>query len=524
MGDFFIENKDALPSSFVLNGHYVIEEMIGRGGFGITYSAFDTKLRIKVAIKELYLRKICRRRPDGNVTAPDECAEVFAANRNNFLEEARVMAGLGSAELPGIVKVREFFEDNNTAYIVMELLSGITLREYVKQKGGRLSEQHMCMLLNRVAEALQEMHDRGIIHKDVSPDNIMVDDDGGAKLLDFGGSMRIDEERPLVQLSYRRGYAAPEQYSFSCAPGKTTDVYSLGATVYYCLTGKNPVDAEERGRGRGMLSPRELGADVSSVTERILLKAMDLRQESRYPDAQAFWSQLRESIFTRRDRGQEQSNMQNAAAGKKKAWLLPAAIFIAVALTAGMLLTLLLPGGYEKETQEENVPQDVPDTAETGQEPLQKGFSEYVPEEGMYRIYAFGGEGPCLHVSDDSLQEGALLDVSEGTGTSRLFGLVYTGEGTSLRCAGSGFTVSVLDNSPESGAYVCQRKEDGTPLQYWYFETDEEGNVYICSSFGTYLDAGELLTDPDAKVRLKDFTGEEGQRWKPVRLWEEDQG
>ena len=142
----------------------------------------------------------------------------------------------------------------------------------------------------------------------------------------------------------------------------------------------------------------------------------------------------------------------------------------------------------------------------------------------MYRIYAFGGEGPCLHVSDDSLQEGALLDVSEGTGTSRLFGLVYTGEGTSLRCAGSGFTVSVLDNSPESGAYVCQRKEDGTPLQYWYFETDEEGNVYICSSFGTYLDAGDLLTDPDAKVRLKDFTGEEGQRWKPVRLWEEDQG
>ena len=142
----------------------------------------------------------------------------------------------------------------------------------------------------------------------------------------------------------------------------------------------------------------------------------------------------------------------------------------------------------------------------------------------MYRIYAFGGEGPCLHVSDDSLQEGALLDVSEGPGTSRLFGLVYTGEGTSLRCAGSGFTVSVLDNSPESGAYVCQRKEDGTPLQYWYFETDEEGNVYICSSFGTYLDAGELLTDPDAKVRLKDFTGEEGQRWKPVRLWEEDQG
>ena len=120
MGDFFIENKDALPSSFVLNGHYVIEEMIGRGGFGITYSAFDTNLRIKVAIKELYLRKICRRRPDGNVTSPDEYKEVFDANRKNFLEEARVMAGLGSAELPGIVKVREFFEDNSTAYIVME--------------------------------------------------------------------------------------------------------------------------------------------------------------------------------------------------------------------------------------------------------------------------------------------------------------------------------------------------------------------------------------------------------------------
>ena len=152
------------------------------------------------------------------------------------------------------------------------------------------------------------------------------------------------------------------------------------------------------------------------------------------------------------------------------------------------------------------------------------GLSEYIPEEGMYRIYAFEGEGPCLHVSDDSLQEGALLEVSEGTGTSRLFDLQYTDSGITLTCAGSGFTVSVMDNSPESGAYVCQRKKDGTPLQYWSFETDEEGNIYICSSFGTYLDAGDLLTCSDAKVRLKDFSGEEAQRWKPVRLWEEEQG
>ena len=163
------------------------------------------------------------------------------------------------------------------------------------------------------------------------------------------------------------------------------------------------------------------------------------------------------------------------------------------------------------------------DTVETGLESLREGLSEYILEEGMYRIYALGGEGPCLHVSDDSLQEGALLDVSRGTGTSRLFSLIRTDEGTSLRCAGSGFTVSVMDNSPESGAYVCQRKEDGTPLQCWNFETDGEGNVYICSSFGTYLDAGDLLIDPDAKVRLRDFTGEEGQRWKTVRLLEEDQ-
>ncbi len=524
MGDFFIENKDALPSSFVLNGHYVIEEMIGRGGFGITYSAFDTNLRIKVAIKELYLRKICRRRPDGNVTSPDEYKEVFDANRKNFLEEARVMAGLGSAELPGIVKVREFFEDNSTAYIVMELLTGITLREYVKQKGGRLSDQYMCMLLNRVAEAMQEMHDRGIIHKDVSPDNIMVEAAGGAKLLDFGGSMRLDEEKPLVQLSYRRGFAAPEQYSFRFTPGKTTDVYSLGATVYFCLTGKNPVDAEERGRGRGMLSPRELGADVSSVTERILIKAMDLRQESRYPDVRSFWSQLRESIFTRRDRGPDQLNKKKSAAGKKKKIrLLPAAVFIAAVLAVAVFWAITLRSPNVEEPAEESPP-EVTDMPEPERDTLRDSLTEYIPEEGMYRIYAYGGEGPCLHVSDDSLQEGALLDVSEGSGTSRLFGLLSTDAGTSLRCAGSGFTVSVMDNSPESGAYVCQRKEDGTPLQYWSFEKDAEGNIYICSGFGTYLDAGDPGTGSDAKVRLKDFTGEEGQRWKPVRLWEEEQG
>lgn len=182
----------------------------------------------------------------------------------------------------GIVNVTDFFEANNTAYIVMEYLDGITLKEYLK--GNRqIPVDELMGLLAPLLESLDDVHQSGLIHRDISPDNIMVLKDGSVKLMDFGAARDYTEfgEKSL-SIVLKPGYAPAEQYQSRGVQGPWTDIYALCATIYKCITGKTPEDSIQRVMEDELKKPSELGVDISPQIEKTLLKGMSIAPKDRY--------------------------------------------------------------------------------------------------------------------------------------------------------------------------------------------------------------------------------------------------
>ena len=242
-----------LPAGTVLDEHYLIGRVLGQGGFGITYLGWDMNLDMPVAIKEYFPNGTVMRDTTYslNVTSTEgDEGSRFHHNRERFLREAKALARFD--RIPQVVHVLSFFLQNNTAYIVMEYVEGITLRQYVKNSGGKLGVGETLTLLRPVMEALDRVHQTGLVHRDISPDNIMLLPQGGAKLIDFGAVRDVqhaDAEQPLTKSTeaiLKHGYAPIEQYQRRGSLGPWTDVYALCGTIYYCLTGQVPPDAPER--------------------------------------------------------------------------------------------------------------------------------------------------------------------------------------------------------------------------------------------------------------------------------------
>ncbi|MCM1537744.1 MAG: protein kinase [bacterium] len=267
----------------ILNGKYLIGKVIGEGGFGITYLGKDLTLDIIVAIKEFY--------PNGFVTreaAVSAAMTIFAGSgekdiekwRDNFIKEARSLAKFNSLE--GIVKVREFFYENNTAYIVMEYIDGITLKSYLKQNGGRLPVELVLQMMQPVIYSLQKVHEQGIIHRDISPDNIMINNQGRMKVLDFGAAREVSgAAEKSLSVMLKPGYAPEEQYRTRGRQGPWSDVYALCATIYKCITGTTPVESMERLRSDSLKMPGEMGISVPETVEAVLRKGMAVYAEER---------------------------------------------------------------------------------------------------------------------------------------------------------------------------------------------------------------------------------------------------
>lgn len=235
-----MEERDyhSLQKGTKLNGRYIIEDVLGEGGFGITYAGRDELLGVKVAVKEYYPQGIVVRNNsvDDVVTVTyAKQKDVFNKGKTKFLEEARVIAKFNDQE--GIVNVTDFFEANNTAYIVMEYLDGITLKEYIAENGV-LSPEDILELMAPVLESLDEVHKQGLIHRDISPDNIMLLKNGKVKLMDFGAARDYtDFGEKSLSIVLKPGYAPEEQYRSRGIQGPWTDIYALSATIYKCITG-----------------------------------------------------------------------------------------------------------------------------------------------------------------------------------------------------------------------------------------------------------------------------------------------
>ena len=266
-----------------LNGRYILKSVLGEGGFGITYYGEDDLFGNEVAIKEFFPQGIVTRNNEytDNVTVTyAKQDEAFLAGKNRFIGEARVMAKFNGDQ--GIVNVTDFFEANNTAYIVMEYLDGITLKEYLK--GNRqIPVDELMGLLAPLLESLDDVHQSGLIHRDISPDNIMVLKDGSVKLMDFGAARDYTEfgEKSL-SIVLKPGYAPAEQYQSRGVQGPWTDIYALCATIYKCITGKTPEDSIQRVMEDDLKKPSELGVDISPQIEKTLLKGMSIAPKDRY--------------------------------------------------------------------------------------------------------------------------------------------------------------------------------------------------------------------------------------------------
>jgi len=280
----------------VLREQYRIGRVLGQGGFGITYLGWDLYLDTAVAIKEYYPSGAVMRDAAVSTTVSDVSGngERFRANRERFLREAKVLARF--SQVPEVVQVRNFFLDNNTAYIVMEYVEGITLKQYVKNSGGRISAPETLRILKPVIRTLARVHEAGIVHRDISPDNIMMVPGGKAKVLDFGAGRDVSgaavnkELTKSTEAILKQGYAPIEQYQKRGALGPWTDVYALCATIYYCLTGEVPPDSPARMMGYENISFDALG--LSEAQQAALDHGMALRTEERTASMEQLYREL----------------------------------------------------------------------------------------------------------------------------------------------------------------------------------------------------------------------------------------
>lgn len=286
-----MEKENWLLEETLLHEKYQIKKVLGQGGFGITYLAYDQTLQQNVAIKEYFPVKIVRRL--GNTLRKGQgeyelsaTAMVYPQNgqeekylngMQNFLEEAQVL--FGKFDVEGLAAVKDYFEENGTAYIVMEYLSGPTLQEYEKEHKGKISEKQAEILLEPVINALAYIHSIGIVHCDISPDNLIFNKEGQLKLIDFGAAKNKKKEKE--EQYCKGGYTAPEQYLEKEFVGPWSDVYSLCAVWYEMLTGIKVPPAVERLQ-KDLLKNMTMASEVSEQTNNILKKGLSLEIQKRY--------------------------------------------------------------------------------------------------------------------------------------------------------------------------------------------------------------------------------------------------
>ncbi len=277
----------ALPEGTVLAGQYLIEKVLGQGGFGITYKATDHTTGQKVALKEFFPDSMATRTGTSVVPFNGERGESFLYGKDCFLQEAETLAQFIGNE--NIVRIFTYFEENGTAYFVMEYIEGTSFDVYIKEHGGKISFDKAAAVLIPVMDALSAVHSKGIVHRDVTPDNIYITNDGVVKLLDFGAARySLGDKSRSLDVVLKHGFAPKEQYTRRGKQGPFTDVYSLGASFYFAITGKRPPDSVERMDEDELVPPSNLGAKIGRVPEQAILNALNVQPGDRFQSMAAF--------------------------------------------------------------------------------------------------------------------------------------------------------------------------------------------------------------------------------------------
>ena len=343
------QNPRCLPLNTILAGKYLVGRVLGEGGFGITYMGYDLNMKTRIAIKEYFPVELVSRDTtrltegggsDRVISLSGEKSKTYQQGLKKYVDEARNVSQFSGT--PGIVSVKDFFYENDTAYIVMEYIEGVSLKEYLRQKGGKLSEKEALAILRPVLEALEQVHGAGIVHRDISPDNIMLtlagaggasgesgaSGEGGAagpaagavrttagaaetvygsiaavRLIDFGAArMTAKNDQKSLTIILKHGYAPEEQYRSHGEQGPWTDVYALCAVLYRMLTGKVPEPAMDRLFSDGLKRPEELGAAVSPTVSEAIMRGLAVKKDDRIQTVRELMDALYEGKRAGKDR------------------------------------------------------------------------------------------------------------------------------------------------------------------------------------------------------------------------------
>lgn len=355
-----------LPAGTVLQGKYLVGKALGQGGFGITYIGLDRDLDRVVAIKEFFPSAIVNREIAETLTvrvnAPD-LEGKFRQNSDRFLKEAKALAKL--SHIPEIVNIQGFFEENNTAYIVMEYVQGTDLRHFVRKNGGKLDAAILFPMLDTILQALHQVHRAGLVHRDISPDNIMILPDGGIKLLDFGAVRDAGGSDADIDLSHsteailKHGFAPMEQYRSRGNLGPWTDEYGVCSSVYYCLTGCVPPDAPARAMGEADVD-WDAVSNLQSHQRAALKKGMAMRAKDRFGNLEDLRKALNAQTRPENEPDTAEETSVTLEKKKGKGGLLAAGILLA-AVVGGLAL---LSGGKSAPEPDVSVSQTQAETQE----------------------------------------------------------------------------------------------------------------------------------------------------------------
>ena len=318
--------------SKLFHGKYLVGRVLGEGGFGITYIGLDLTLLIAVAIKEyfpngLVWRKCDKTRSSYQVTPyTPESKVLFERGKDDFLKEARVLSQFGTQE--GIVCTRSFFEENDSVYLVMDYVRGGSIKDYVK-RNGPFSPQNCWNILHNPIRALLDLHQRGLVHQDVSPDNVIINAEGNGVLIDFGAVRHANAIDDKTRTSiYKQGFSAYEQLEKRGQRGPWTDVYSLCATIYYMLTGQAPIDATERVFNDTIKPLWEYPVDITKDVAEVIMHGLAVESSTRLQTLDELYETLYECPAHRKDMaevvesasvlGESREAMREEALGKQK--------------------------------------------------------------------------------------------------------------------------------------------------------------------------------------------------------------
>ena len=377
-----------LPVGTMLRGRYQVGRVLGQGGFGITYMAWDTLMENVVAVKEFFPGSTVNRNTAYSPTVQCNTTNMgahYEASKERFLREAKALVRFRS--VPEVVDILDFMEENNTAYIVMEFVRGVDLAKYIQSRGGKLSVEETFRILKPVMEALATVHKGGIVHRDISPDNIILDPMGGAKLLDFGAVRTVEDpgvDKALnksTEAILKHGFAPIEQYNTRGSLGPWTDEYAMCATVFYCLTGRIPEEASIR-VSEGIDPDWDSIPGLPEHQKRALEKGMSVRAKDRYASLEDLMADLfaapaphpvapaapvfEPTVAIGQPPVQPQPPVQHPVPPmddriidkrpKKKLWPILAAVaaVLVVAILAGILLPGMIAGGSHDSTVREN--------------------------------------------------------------------------------------------------------------------------------------------------------------------------